>query len=154
MLKNITFFLLLIVIIPAQASKPVQESHLFQFQIQQIKTERQGGQTVTAYVRYALRDKLNFADFPDYKPMRECVLSYFQPSEALPRDIYWEVIAAEIGKDLMKNYPLKGVSVQLQVFPNISGSIVEPGFHGPTYTLGQIQPLAVHPPIISDYPGQ
>lgn len=122
----------------------------FQFQIQQYHTQRQGGQEMNVYVRYALRKGLDSSQYPDYRLLRKVVLGYLEPTDELPTDIFWEIIAEHIGNDLLAQFPIEGVSVQILVFPNESGAIYEPGFHGPVFTKGKISPLNVDPPVTSN----
>lgn len=114
----------------------------FQFQISGYHTERQSGQTLDVYVRYAMKDDVDYSKYPDYREPRKIVLSYLEPSEKLPINTYWEIIAAKIGEDLMSQYPMAGISVQLLVYPSESGTIFEPGFHGPIYTKGDVIPFS------------
>jgi hypothetical protein len=113
----------------------------FQFQISNYQTQRQGGQTLDLYVRYAMKDEIDYSRYPDYRELRSIALQYLEPSDKLPVNTYWEVIAAKIGDDLAARYPLAGISVQMLVHPNESGSIYEPGFHGPVYTAGDVVPF-------------
>ena len=118
----------------------------FQFQINSYHTQRQGGQTLDVYVRYAMKDNVPYSQYPDYRDLRKITLVYLEPSKELPVNTYWEIIAAKIGNDLKLRYPLSGVSVQLLVSPNEHGNIseasFEPGFHGPIYTKGDVIPLS------------
>ncbi len=113
----------------------------FQFQINEYHTQRQSGQTLEVYIRYALKDTLNSDLYPDYKDLRKVALSYLEPTKEFPINTYWELIATAIGNELMKKFPLSGVSVQLLVHANETGEIYEPGFHGPIYTIGDVIPL-------------
>lgn len=121
-----------------------QEKNYFQFVIPKYHTSRQSGQTVDIYVRYAYKENLPITKYPDYRLLRTKVLTYMEPSEELPMDIFWEIIATKMGKELMKNFPLSGVSIQLNVLDNQSADSYEPGDHGPTFTLGNIAPLDTH----------
>lgn len=114
----------------------------FQFQISSYHTERQGGQTLDFYVRYAMKDDIDYSKYPDYRELRNIVLPYLEPSEKLPVNTFWEIIAAKVADDLMSRYPMAGISVQMLVHPNENGSISEPGFHGPIYTVGDVIPLS------------
>lgn len=114
----------------------------FQFQISSYKTQRQGGQTLDLYVRYAMKDNVDYSSYPDYRDLRSITLKYLEPTDALPVNIFWEIIAAKMAEELMSRYPLSGISVQMLVYPNEQGSIFEPGFHGPIYTTGDVIPLS------------
>lgn len=113
----------------------------FQFQVSRYHTERQGGQTLDMYIRYAMKDGVDYSSYPDYRELRAIAMKYLEPTNTLPINTYWEVIAAKLGDDLMSKYPMSGISVQLLVYPNEKGDIYEPGFHGPIYTVGDVIPL-------------
>lgn len=122
-------------------AKPIEKNY-FQFAISKYHTSRQSGQTVDIHVRYAYKKNLPTTKYPDYRILRTVVLHYMEPSDEFPADIYWEILATQIGRELMHNFPLQGVSVQLHVLDNPEGN--EPGDHGPTFTIGNIAPLDVH----------
>lgn len=149
-------FVFLCSIFLLNASSFAQQStkSLFQFQVQQYHTKRQGGQTLNLYVRYALAEDLPLEQYPDYIPMRKLALEHLDPTEKLPENIFWEVITKEIAIALQKKFPIIGVSVQIIVFPSAPGHHYEPGFHGPIYTQGEITPLAVDPPMITNFANQ
>lgn len=121
-----------------------EQRNYFQFEIPKYETKRQGGQTLSVYVRFAYKKGLPEADYVDYRLMREEVLKFMEPTDEYPINVYWEILATAVGKSLMKHYPLDGVSVQFLVFDNQSQGIYEPGDHGPIYTIGDIAPLDVH----------
>lgn len=120
------------------------ERNYFQFAIAKYQTSRQSGQTLNIYVRYAYKQGLPAKDYPDYRLLRKVVLQYMEPTDELPTDVYWEIIAAKLGKNLMQSFPLEGVSVQLEVLDNQNPNTFEPGDHGPIFTMGNIAPLDVH----------
>lgn len=120
------------------------EKNYFQFVIPHYHTARQSGQDVDVYVRYAYRANLPVEQYPDYRELRTSVLRYMEPSEELPRDTFWEIIATQMGTELMKNFPLDGISIQLNVHDNQTPPSYEPGDHGPVFTTGNIAPLDVH----------
>lgn len=120
------------------------ERNYFQFVIPKYETQRQGGQKVTIYVRFAYNKELPSSKYVDYRVMREEVLKYMEPSEEFPSEVFWEVLATQIGRELIKNHPIEGVSVQLEVLDNQNPNAYEPGDHGPVFTSGNIEPLDVH----------
>lgn len=119
------------------------EHNYFQFVIPKYHTTRQSGQTVDIYVRYAYKKNLSPSDYPDYRKLRANVLKYMEPSGKFPENIFWEIIASNMGRELIKDFPLEGVSIQLIVHDNQTPKSYEPGAHGPIFTLGNILPLAV-----------
>ena len=114
----------------------------FQFQISNYHTQRQGGQTLDLYVRYAIKDGTDYSKYPDYRQLRNMTLPYLEPSKELPVNTFWEKIVSKMAKQLKSHYSLAGISVQLLVYPNKNGNISEPGFHGPIYTIGDVIPLS------------
>ncbi len=116
----------------------------FQFVIPCYHTQRQSGQTVNVYVRYAYKSKLSITEYPDYRALRSSILKYMEPTEEFPALTFWEILAQRMGNDLMNDYPLTGVSIQLEVLDNQNEEAYEPGDHGPTYTVGDISPLSIH----------
>ena len=120
------------------------ERNYFQFAIPKYHTKRQLGQIVDIYVRYAYTEKLDIKKYPDYRLLRTAVLAYMQPSPKLPMNLYWEIIATKMGKKLMADFPLAGVSIQLNVRDKQNSKNDDPGDHGPIFTMGKIAPLDIH----------
>jgi hypothetical protein len=67
-----------------------------------------------------------------------------EPSDEFPAEVFWEILATNMAKELMKDFPLDGVSIQLTVLDNQNPDSYEPGDHGPIVTIGKIAPLDVH----------
>lgn len=124
--------------------KVLRERNYFQFEIANYHTTRQSGQTLNVYIRYAYKPNLDTKLYPDYRKLRAQAMKYLEPTTDLPINVYWEIIATQLGKELMREYPLAAISVQLEVLDNPTGN--EPGTHGPIYTLGDITPLDIHSP--------
>lgn len=120
------------------------EKNYFQFVIPKYHTTRQSGQTVNIYVRYAYRSNLPTSEYPDYRILRTKILRYMEPSDELPAEVFWEILATNMGRELMKDFPLDGVSIQLTVLDNQNPDSYEPGDHGPIFTSGKITPLDIH----------
>ncbi len=130
----------------AASTHPVMaERNYFHFAIPEYHTARQSGQTVNIHVKYAYKAGLPSAEYPDYRILRSRILKYMEPSDEFPADVYWEILAAQMGKELMNDFPLEGISIQLTVLDNPNPDSYEPGDHGPVYTAGNIEPLDVHP---------
>ncbi|MFJ1268398.1 hypothetical protein ACD661_07510 [Legionella lytica] len=121
-----------------------EESNYFQFMVPKHHTVRQAGQILNIYIRYAYKQDLPITEYPDYRLLRSIALNYMEPSVELPENVFWEIIAQQIGKDLMRHFPLVGISVQLEVLDNQNPDAYEPGDHGPIYTIGNIKPLDRH----------
>jgi hypothetical protein len=148
-MKNLVKTILLLVVI---SSCPVSlcaksshenrdEKNYFQFVIPKYHTTRQSGQTVNIYVRYAYQKNLPTSEYPDYRNLRTTILKYMEPSDKFPAEVFWEILATNMAKELMKDFPLAGVSIQLIVLDNQDPNTYEPGDHGPIVTIGKIAPL-------------
>lgn len=116
------------------------EKNYFQFMINDYHTRRQSGQVVHINIRYVYKAGLSEQDYPDYRLLRLQALQYMEPSEALPENVYWEILATRIGRDLMHHFPLEGISVQLVVLDKDNQAGNEPSDHGPIFTIGEIEP--------------
>ena len=127
------------------AAAHLQEKNYFQFEVANYHTQRQSGQTLNLYVRYAYKARLAASKYVDYRKMRTKAMNYLEPSEQFPKNTYWEILATEIGHQLLKSYPLEAISVQIEVLDNAAGG--EPGNHGSVFTAGDILPLDVHQPL-------
>lgn len=135
--------MLLLIFMLTVANISYAANNNFQFQISDYHTKRQGGQTIDVNVRYAIKDDVDYLKYPDYIKVREIVLTYLEPNQKFPVNTYWEILAANIGNDLLAQYPIfAGVSIQMIVYPNEKGAIPEPGFHGPIYTKGDVIPFS------------
>lgn len=129
----------------AQApQQSISERNYFQFEVPNYETQRQGGQTVSIYVRFAYKKGLPSSEYVDYRLMRALVLTYMEPSTEYPAELFWEILATAMGRELMKKYPIEGVSIQLIVLDNQDPNAFEPGDHGPIYTAGNILPMDTH----------
>ncbi|MBA2655555.1 MAG: hypothetical protein H0U70_01050 [Tatlockia sp.] len=122
----------------------ISEKNYFQFVIPKYHTTRQSGQTVNIYVKYAYKKDLPTSEYSDYRVLRTTILRYMEPSDKFPAEVYWEILATNMGRELMKNFPLDGVSIQLTILDNKNPDSYEPGDHGPIFTIGKISPLDVH----------
>lgn len=120
------------------------EKNYFQFVISKYHTSRQGGQTLNVYVRYAYKPNLPASDYPDYRELRKQVMNYLEPNDKFPAEVFWEVLATDMGHELMQNFPISGISVQIEVLDNLDPNAFEPGDHGPVFTMGDILPLDIH----------
>jgi hypothetical protein len=134
-------YMLIVSVLVTSSSLVFASKNNFQFQVSEYHTQRQSGQTLDMFVRYAMKDDVSYSQYPDYRELRKIAASYLEPSSELPANTYWEIVAAKIAENLMSRYPLSGVSVQLLVYPNDNGGISEPGFHGPIYTTGDVIPF-------------
>ena len=147
-MKNIFKTILLIVAISNWPTSVFATSHhdnknennSFQFVIANYHTTRQSGQIVNVYIKYAYKKNLPPSEYFDYKLMRLKILKYMEPSEEFPAEIYWEIIASSMGRELMKDFPLDGVRIQLMVLDNQNPDSYEPGDHGPIFTMGHVDP--------------
>lgn len=118
------------------------ERNYFQFEIANYHTQRQSGQTLNLYVRYAYTEGLDPSKYIDYRKIRDKVMENLEPNEKFPTNTYWEIIATDMGRTLVKSYSIKAISIQIEILDNPAGG--EPGIHGPIFTIGDIAPLDVH----------
>lgn len=139
-MRRYIYFLVISIFIIGSTSVFASKNN-FQFEMSGYHTQRQSGQTLDMYVRYAMKDNVSYSQYPDYRELRRIAASYLEPTPELPANVYWEIISEKIANDLMSRYPLSGVSVQLLVYPNESKDSFEPGFHGPIYTTGDVIPF-------------
>lgn len=145
MIKKIIFFLIISIgsaNLWAISNKVLEtEKIYFKFAISKYATKRQGGRTANIYVKFSYKHALPPEKYVDYRLMRADVLKYMEPTKELPAELYWEIIAAKIGRVLKNKYPLDGVSVQIEILDDKNPDNTEPGDHGPIVTLGDIEPI-------------
>ena len=134
----------LICIMSFQVTATTQhEKNYFQFEVANYHTQRQSGQTLNLYVRYAYKEGLDPSDYLDYRLLRNDAMKYLEPNEKFPMNTFWEILATDMGRELLNNYhALAAISIQMEVLDNAAGG--EPGVHGPIFTSGDIVPLDVH----------
>jgi len=107
----------------------------FYFEILNIKTKRQGGQTVNAYVEYQY---VNFYTNFNYESLRTYVKKVIESTVDV--DTFWENLVIYIAHNALVKYnEILGIKVRLVVLDNPIGPIIEPGNHGPTYVYGVFQ---------------
>ena len=142
---RVIFFTLLCALSTHQISAATTSPHeknYFQFEVANYHSQRQSGQTLNLYIRYAYKEGLDASKYPDYRVLRNKAMEYLEPNEKFPTNTFWEILATDMGHELLKNYPLAAISVQMEVLDNPAGD--EPGTHGPIFTEGDITPLDVH----------
>ncbi|MDI9818400.1 MULTISPECIES: hypothetical protein [unclassified Legionella] len=151
-MKNLLKTILLIIVVAywpvslwaTSSHENESEKNYFQFVISDYHTTRQAGQTVNIYVRYAYKKDLSTNEYPDYRVLRAKILEYMEPSDEFPAGVFWEILAINMGRALMSDFPLDGVSIQLTVLDNQNPDSYEPGDHGPVVSIGKIAPLDIH----------
>jgi hypothetical protein len=121
----------------------------FFFQIIGYDTANQGGQTLNMYFHYRYDRGIQAKDIPNYIDLRTDAIDFMDAADAEDNP-YWEILDEQLCLQLANGYPLESISCQLQVYPDDrAGLPYEPGYHGTTFTLGDIEPLAVPGPSTS-----
>ena len=111
--------------------KLIGESY-FSFNINNYVTDRQNGQILNINIFY----KYATTDYFDYIPLREDTLKIIDNHKNL--DLYWDILAKNIGDMLYNKYLIKSIKVTLGVDSNEKKTSYEPGKHEATYILGDI----------------
>ena len=121
----------------------------FFFQVIGYDTANQGGQTLNLYFHYRYDRGIQAKDIPNYIDLRTDALDFLDAVDATDNP-YWEILDEQLCTQLANGYPLESISCQLQVYPDDrAGLPYEPGYHGTTFTIGDIEPLAVPGPSTS-----
>ncbi|MCU1403808.1 MAG: hypothetical protein JWQ43_111 [Glaciihabitans sp.] len=121
----------------------------FLFQIVGYETANQGGQTMNMYFHYRYNEGIATADIPNYVDLRTQALNFMAAVDTADSP-YWETLDLELCTTLKDDYPLEAISCQLQVYPDDrAGLPYEPGYHGTTTTIGDIDALAFAGPLDS-----
>ena len=104
----------------------------FKFDILNQKVDRQGGQTVDAYIEYQYNC---YYKGPNYENIRNYIIKVL--TSTINPDTYWENLCIYIAHNVLSVYKdLSGIKINLVVKNNPDGTIPEPGDHGPTYVFG------------------
>jgi hypothetical protein len=131
----------------AQDSTSTSTTHReFMFQVIGYKTENQGGQTMNMYFHYRYNNGIATKDIPNYLDLRKDALAFIDGVDAKANP-YWETLTLELCTQLKDDYPVEGISCQLQIYPDKRpGLPYEPGYHTSITTLGNIDALAIPGP--------
>jgi len=104
----------------------------FKFDILNQKVDRQGGQTIDAYIEYQYNC---YYKGPNYENIRNYIIKVL--NSTINPDTYWENLCIYIAHNVLSVYKdLSGIKINLIVKNNPDGTIPEPGEHGPTYVYG------------------
>jgi hypothetical protein len=104
----------------------------FKFDILNLKIERQGGQTIDAFIEYQY---INYYTSFNYINLRDYVIQVLENDTDI--NSYWEYICIFIAHNALQKFKdIIGIKINLVVLSNPYGEISEPGDHGPTYTYG------------------
>lgn len=107
----------------------------FDFEILNIKTKRQGGQTVNAYVEYQY---VNFYTNFNYDSLRAYIKKVIEST--VDPYAYWENLVIYLAHYALNKYKeILGIKIKLVVLDNPIGPFIELGNHGPTYVYGVFQ---------------
>ena len=116
----------------------------FQFQMLGVETPRQEGRVLNLFLRYRYPSHLAASEYPDYRVIRDEVLEFIRVRPAEPGDEFWEVLNGHLARHVFEKFPLKGLSIQIQVQPTANAKLDEPGFHSSIVTLGRVTPVSGH----------
>lgn len=83
----------------------------FAFVASYINSTRQYGKCLNFIVKYRYIGDQYF----DYKPLRETLMYYSEPTPELPMAVYWEIVNKAFVKNITSRYSLEGISSQIQV---------------------------------------
>jgi hypothetical protein len=109
-------------------------SFFFTFFINNYLTFRQNGQILNLEISY----KFNLIDNFDYELARADAIAIIEDYKKNPNE-YWGFVAKKIADTLYLKYKLLGIIVKIRVESNEKPDAFEPGIHGPTYLLGDMQ---------------
>lgn len=134
---------------PAGSSPSAVPEQDFFFQVVGYQTANQGGQRLNMFFHYRYDAGIAVSAIPNYVDIRTDALDFMDAVDAAENP-YWEVLAERLCTQLSGAYPVESISCQLQVYPDDRpGLPYEPGYHGTTYTIGDIEPLAIPGPTSS-----
>jgi len=119
----------------------------FAFVAAYINSTRQYGKCLNFIVKYRYIGNHYF----DYKPLRETLLYYSEPTPELPIAVYWEIVNKAFVKNISSRYDLEGISSQIQVLYRVTDDIAEPGTHGSIITLGSMVGEPASAPWINNF---
>lgn len=119
----------------------------FMFQVVDLETPRQYGQTVNLYIKYRYRDDLPSSQYPDYRKVRDSALAFIKIRPEDPALEYWEILNGHLVQHLYDSFPFSGVTSQMQVHPSHNEKLDEPGYHASIATVGDIIPLDYRGPL-------
>ncbi|MEO0964162.1 MAG: hypothetical protein AAFY08_03495 [Planctomycetota bacterium] len=114
----------------------------FMFQVIDLYTPRQYGQTMDLYIKYRYRDDLPPSAYPDYRKLRTAALDFIKVRPEEPAMEYWEVLNRDLVEHLYASFPVSGVSCQMLVHPHKDEHVDEPGYHSSIASIGEIVPLS------------
>jgi len=107
----------------------------FKFEILNLATNRQGGQTINAYIEYQY---VNYYSNFDYENLRNYVIKVL--TSTVDENTFWEYLSIYIAHNALQKFKdIIGISVNLVVLNNPDGQTPEYGNHGPTYVYGIYQ---------------
>ena len=104
----------------------------FKFDILNINSDRQGGQTIDAIIEYQY---VEYWDGINYINLRDYIIKVLTSNIDL--ETYWENLCIYIAHTSLQLFPkISGIKIDLTVKSNPDGVDPEPGDHGPTYIYG------------------
>ncbi len=98
----------------------------FEFELRNVYTDRQSSAVlnIIAKYRYHLNDNPEYKIF-DHNDMKNLILK-LMPANSLLNvtcNSYWEIVNREISLTIWKIFPIKCISIRLEILPTISGHL-------------------------------
>ena len=130
----------------SRAEAPAPAARDFMFQVIDLKTANQGGQTINLFFHYRYNPGIAEHDIPNYVTMRKDALHYLATAD-LSKSPYWETLNQHLCAQLKTSYPLDAISCELQVVGSDTPGHSEPGYHASIETIGDIEALSIPGPL-------
>jgi hypothetical protein len=100
---------------PARAAEPVAQESIH-FAIENLPLQQQGPQVVTVGVTLGYAAGIGPKDYPDFEEVYRKLVAWMRDYPA--KNDYWEVFNKQLGRDVLKEYPMLGsVTLELTVHP-------------------------------------
>ncbi|KXZ41091.1 hypothetical protein GPECTOR_814g43 [Gonium pectorale] len=121
-----------------------------QFERRNIYTNRQRGARLNIFVRFRYYTPSIHPNYTtesgtfDYQDMKPIIAAYVPAGgRGIPGSAFWEILNRELTKELFSTFPIRGISVRLEVQGMSSGGI--PSHRASTVTIGSIEPWPAMP---------
>ncbi|GLI59684.1 hypothetical protein VaNZ11_001625 [Volvox africanus] len=133
---------------------PEEITEDFQFEIHNLYTDRQRGARLNIFVKFRYYTPAIVSSYTtesgtfDYQDMKKVVLGFVPAGGmGIPHDTFWEVLNRDLAKAVWAQFPIRGLSIRLEVQGMSSGGIA--GHRSSTVTVGNIEPWVS---IINNFP--
>ncbi|KXZ49588.1 hypothetical protein GPECTOR_20g444 [Gonium pectorale] len=129
---------------------PAEITEDFQFELRNIYTNRQRGARLNIFVRFRYYTPSIHPNYTtesgtfDYQDMKPIINAYVPAGgRNISRDTFWEIVNRELTKELFSIFPIRGISIRMEVQGMSSGGI--PSHRASTVTIGSIEPWPAMP---------